>query len=276
MNNKYLKVVRNLVASLQGGVDLFVNISAERQGRIRQHFTRQITEDLRTELAPLIREQVIQELRDELREEVVTEVHKGVPTLRERKAFQAFIREVELDAHAQASIASKDAERDDRKLKASRRWRTPLLYTLIMLTLPYMFLLSKVALNPTSFVFGLLTFLVGIVLLGVTSTMRHRRLDESVRASLETASDYLIVTEQAKAGRIFHAERLNSKAELDKLVVDLQQKKDRLDRNFNPTVSDLETARASVRHRIAVEEPAVLMDEFDNRLAEVESQKAER
>ncbi len=278
--SKFLRVVGALMASFKPPAHLTANISAERYAKLRQHIVSEVAEELRVKLTPKIRAQVEQEMKAEVlkdtRRQLEKEIDDAKPSSRERRAFQMFVRNVELDAHAQATIASKDAEAAERSLKRSRRWRTPLSYVLAVLALPLAFLAYSTFGLTLPFLVYSLTFTIGFLLHLVAASRRHARLEADVERDLKTASDFLLLTEQAKAYRVVHAERLSNRKELDQLVEEVQRHKESLDKQYNPKVSDLEAARETLRVRVAVEEPATLLDEFDGRLEEAEARRMER
>ena len=98
------------MASFKPPAHLTANISAERYAKLRQHIVSEVAEELRVKLTPKIRAQVEQEMKAEVlkdtRRQLEKEVDDAKPSSRERRAFQMFVRNVELDAHAQATIAS--------------------------------------------------------------------------------------------------------------------------------------------------------------------------
>lgn len=259
---------------------LTANISAERYGKLRKHIVSEVAEELRQQLTPKIRAQVEQELKADVlkdtRRQIEKEIDDAKPSARERRAFQMFVRNVELDAHAQATIASKDAEAAERALKRSRRWRTSLSYALAVLALPLAFRAYQSLGLTLPFLVYALTFTIGFLLHLIGASRRHARLEADVERDLKTASDFLLLTEQAKAYRVVHAERLSNRKELDRLVEEITVRKERLDKEYNPKVSELEAARETLRLRVATEEPVVLLDEFDGRLEEAEARRMER
>lgn len=279
-NGKFLKLINVLMTSFKPPAHLTTNISAERYAKLRKHIVSEVAEDLRKQLTPKIRAQVEQDLRAdvlrEARQQLEKEIDDAKPSARERRAFQMFVRNVELDAHAQATIASKDAEAAERSLKRSRRWRTPLSYALAVLALPLAFLAYSTFGLTLPFLVYSLTFTIGFLMHLVAASNRHSRLEADIERDLKTASEFLLLTEQAKAYRVVHAERLSNRKELDRLVEEVQKQKERLDKEYNPKVSDLEAARETLRVRVEVEEPATLLDEFDGRLEEAEARRMER
>lgn len=278
--SKFLQLVGTLMASLKPPSHLTTNISAERYAKLRQFIVSEVTEELQRKLTPKIRAQVEQELKDEVlqdtRRKLEREIDEAKPNPRERRAFQMFVHNVELDAQAQATIASKDAESAERSLKRSRRWRTPLSYFLAVSALPLAYAAFHVFGPNLAFLVYALTFSIGFLLHLIGASSRHARLEADVEKNLKTASEFLMLAEQAKAYRVVHAERLSNRKELDALVKEVQEQKDRLDKEYNPKVSELEAARESLRLRVAVEEPTILMDEFDGRLEEAEARRMER
>jgi len=254
---------------------MWTGVSKKREAKIRREVEKQVKELLVEELTPVIREQITEEIGDEAYQKAKADLQKEAETLkpepRERAAFREFVREVELDAHAQATVASNEADIADKALRRSRRWMNPLGYLLLLTILPAAYMTYAtfglgLALGAT-----VATMLIALGIIAGTNSSRHERLTKRFKAKRKVASDYLIVAEQAKAYRTVHAERLDTKRKLDQLTTDLQTKKARLDQDHWPQVESLHSARETVRHRIEVPKYQAF-DEFDEQLAEAEAE----
>ena len=274
------------------------NISRERAAKIRAEVVSEVKDEVRAKLEPVIREQVTEELwdrarqeakkeaeeadfarrraREEARKELAQEHKAGVPSERLRRGFIEYVKETELDAHAQATVASGTAEKLRSRLRWSRGTLGVLPWLLFAAAAPllYAVFLWAGALLIPAFIAASAGLLAVFLTLVVSNVRRHNRLDREAQRLEVIASDYLIMAEQAKTYRLVHAERLETKGKLDDLTQGLGQAKDKLDKRFHPPVAELETARDSVRHRISVES-VDLEAEFDERLAEAEAAESE-
>lgn len=292
-----------------GTMSNWYNISRERAARIRAEVVREVKDEVRAELEPVIREQVISEVLDQAREEARAELeqeaeqrekahkaakkelvtardlareelaheHKmGVPSSRLRRGFVEFVKETELDARAQAVVASGTAQRARKQLRWSRRTLGVVPWLLFAAAVPllYAVYLWVGTLATPAFLAASVGLLMTFLAVTSSNSRRHFRLDLTADKLEKVSSDYLIVAERAKSYRLVHAERLETKARLDQLTSELRDAKVRLDERFHPPVAELEEAKTSVRHRIEVE--AVDLDEyFDERLAEAEAEAVE-
>jgi len=263
------------------------NISRDRASRIRAEVVGAVKNEVRAELEPVIREQVEEELWDKAREQVAQEAKEAAqqerqarsqavaearkeleseaqreePSVRLKRGFVEFVKETEVDAHAQAVVASGSAGQSRSKLKWSRR---------TFGAIPWLLFASAVPLLAASA--GLLVVFLTVL---VGSVRRHGRLERSARDLEQISSDYLIMAERAKSYRLVHAERLETKGRLDELTGSLRDAKEKLDKRFHPPVSELDGVRESVRHRIEVTTMPSPEEEFDERLAEAEAAEDE-
>ncbi len=285
------------------------NISRERAARIRADVVREVKDEVRAELEPVIREQVTSEILDQARDEAKAELEQeaeqrakahqaakqelvtardlareelahehrmGVPSSRLRRGFVEFVKETELDARAQAVVASGTAERARKRLRWSRRTLGVVPWLLFAAAVPLLyvvFLWAGILATP-AFLATSVGLLMAFLTILVSNARRHIRLDDEADKLGKVASDYLIMAERAKSYRLVHAERLETKARLDQLTGELRDAKVRLDERFHPPVAELEEAKTSVRHRFEVE-VVDLDEEFDERLAEAEAEAAE-
>lgn len=256
---------------------MWSGVSKKREAKIRRAIEEELKDRLIEELKPVIRLQVEAEIRDnafkEARKELETEAKRAVPTVREREAFQAFVREVEVDAHAQATVASTEADKADLTLRRSRRWRNTLAYLLLLTILPVAFLAYQ-AMGLSLATGAVVTSMaLALCVLAITNSNHHNELIKRFNSKRRVASDYLLVAERAKALRLVQAERLDTKTSLDKLAQELQSKKADLDERHWPRVDDLYNAQDSVRARISIEETKVrVFDDFDDRLEEAQAE----
>lgn len=258
-------------------------ISDDRKQRIRAEITDEVRDDLKAALTPQIEAQVEQALWDkafaDARKTIESELAAEKPTARERKAFRKFVEEVELDCHAQATVASAEADRDERQLRWSRRVFNTLIGFVGLGTLPTLYALYNYFGNVKhpGVIVAALTLVATFITLCATTTNRHERLERRAKNSRKVSSDYLVVAERAKTCRLVRAERLDTKKELDKLTEDLSSKKSYLDDKFHPRTEDLHLARDSVRVRIDTQPPFHDFDDFEERLrtAEAEAEAAE-
>ena len=260
---------------------LWAGISSERQEAIYDHVVDEYKPALIESLREVITEQVAEDLRDtiaqEEREKAKVQARQDLadsePSSQERQAFRTFVKEVELDSRAQAAVASLRAEGQDSRLSWSRRLFNPLGYGLLLGAVPalYYALTFLAGGNPASPIFlaAAATTALTLFTLWRTTAKRHHRLAKERDSKRETMSQYLILAERAKAYRLVHAERLETKEELDKLTNDLVASKEHQDGRFHPDLQDLDKARDSVRHRFITEAPLrILDDDFEQRLEE--------
>lgn len=260
---------------------LWSNISARRAAKIRSEVAKEVTEELKSRLTPKIRRQIRNETWDkalrEAKAQVEARLQEDEPTHKQRRGFVDFVKETELDAYAQATVASGSAD----KYASRARWARWLLGPLPWM----MFLGTPVALyslwqwlgtyQAVEFVGAAVGLLVVLLTLVVTNRLRQERCRSQMNRLYQIASRYLVVAERAKSFRLVHAERLETKAELDDLMVKLQREKIDLDDKFHPRVVDVDKARDSVRHRISVEGLNIDIDEraeFDARLEAAEAE----
>ena len=259
------------------------NISSARRLRIRQEVAEEVREELVAELEPRIREQVTEELwdraRSETRDDLEREHRLGIPSTHLRKGFVEFVQETELDSHAQAVVASGSADRYASKARWSRRLLGPLPWMVFLGALPALYAVWQWvgAFGSVEFIGAVVGLLVTFLTLLVTSTRRRWRYEDSAKRLYGIASDYLVLAERAKSFRLVHAERLESKARLMDLTKKLRVTKIELDDKFHPSVTSVDEARESVRHRISVEGLNIGLDgeAFDERLAEAEAEAVE-
>jgi hypothetical protein len=281
-------------------MDNWSNISRERAAAIRAEVEAEVEGRVRAELEPVIREQAEAELwerareeakkeaqeaerarkqaREEARRELAQEHKAGAPSERLRRGFVEFVRETEIDAHAQATVASGSAERTRSKLKWSRRTLGSLPWMLFAGAVPLLYVAWLWAggwVTP-AFIAASASLLVAFLAVLMDCSRRHGRLEREAERLEGISSDYLILAERAKTFRLVHAERLETKGRLDELTFQLQGSKENLDQRFHPSVEELDVARESARHRIEVVEAPSAEQEFDERLAEAEAAESER
>ena len=230
---------------------IFDGIDAERQERIRVELGREIRRNLSEELRASLRQQVEEDVRRESRRELLVELSERAPSEEERERFRAFVREVEIDAYAQATLASGTAHGAEQALARSRRLWIPMAYLLALASpLATWAAHSLVELSAAAFTAFVVTLLLALLLLISRNAGRHHALERRIKQHRRIASDFLIVAERAKAYRMVHAERLVSAEELAERVEELRLAKERQDRQFHPSATELETARTSARQRI--------------------------
>jgi len=285
------------------------NISRERRARIRAEVAGQVRKEVTDELEPVLREQIEEELWDRARQEAQEEIEEaerlqqearedleeareeakaeardelerrhrlGAPSERLRQGFIEFVKETELDCHAQAVVASGTASGYHRRLRWSRRLRGPLPWVLFTGAVPalYAVFLRVGSYDAPAFIAAAAGLLVAFLTILISNAVRHGRFEDKAQELDRAASDYLIMAERAKSYRLVHAERLETKGRLDELTQRLRAAKVKLDQRFHPPVDELDAAKDSVRHRISVD--AVDLDaDFKERLAEAEAEAAE-
>jgi len=233
------------------------NISTERAARIRAEVTAEVKGEVLVELEPVIREQVEEELWDKAREQVAQEAKEAAqqerqarsqavaearrelesearseePSARLKRGFVEFVKETEVDAHAQAVGRS--------KLKWSRRTFGAIPWLLFAGAVPLLYAdwMYTGSLTAPAFLAASAGLLVVFLTVLVGSVRRHGRLERSARDLEQISSDYLIMAERAKSYRLVHAERLETKGRLDELTGSLRDAKEKLDKRFHPPVS---------------------------------------
>lgn len=258
---------------------LWAGISSERQEAIYDY----VVDEYKPALIESLREVIIEQITDELRETIAKEERKkaevqartdlaaSAPSSQEREAFRTFVKEVELDSRAQATVASLRAEGQNTNLSWSRRLTNPLAYALLLGAVPTLYYvltyLAGGAFKSPMFIAAAVTMALTLMTLGRTNSKRHAKLTKERDTKRSTMSQYLILAERAKAYRLVHAERLETKEELDKLTRDLVHSKEQQDHKFHPNLKDLDEARDSVRRRFITEAPLrILDDDFERRL----------
>ena len=250
-------------------------IGAEREKKIRAEVAKDLKAELEAKLTPVLREQIEQELWDKAcakaRTEIVAEHEAERPTIRERKALQEFVKEVELDCHAQATVASVEADKAKQRLYWSKRIRNSFAYLLGFGFLPLLFLAYQHFGRSLGMAVTGVTMAIMLLTLTLTNSSKHTRLAKAIEKNRRTSSNYLLVAEDAKLLRLVKAERLDTKKQLDALVDNLASRKNRLDNEHHPRTDDLHQARDSVRVRIDTGIPFQDIDDFEERLAEAEA-----
>lgn len=274
------KLVESGLRLLKGVFDmsLWYGISKEREDRIRTAVEAQVKKRIIDEVTPVIREQAERDVREkayrDARKDMENEARSAVPEPRERQAFREFVKEVEVDCHAQAAVASAEADKVERSLRRSKFWRNSLAYLLLLGLGPVAYeAYALYGLSATSAVI-VGTMALTLLVLAVTNGSRHRALAERFSSKRKTASDYLVVAERAKAYRLVHAERLQTKERLDHLTSGLRTDKEDLDKRHWPRVEDLHEARDSVRYRVE-DQARRPFDDFDERLEEAVESEAQ-
>jgi hypothetical protein len=207
---------------------------------------------------------------------VLRELEQQEPTDDERQRVRDLVQDMELDAYAQATIASRIADDSAARLDVSRRWSSPLAYGFTLAFLPLVYALSVLEASTWAFAASTITLALALVMVLSSTFRRHTRLERSQSAHRKVASDYLIVAERAKAYRMLHVERSVSAEDLYQLVEDLRRDKERQDRSFHPTASELEAARAATRVRVVL--PAAGLDDAapDDAADHEEAESADR
>jgi hypothetical protein len=256
---------------------LWYNISKERAAKIRIEVTDEVRDELKAKLTPVLREQVEEELwdkaRQQARQQAKREVLEGQPTGRQKEGFLEFVRETELDSHAQATVASGEADQHASKVRWTRRLLGPLPWMVFLGAWPALYALWQWvgALVSVEFIGASVGLLAAFLVLLVTGTRRRWRYEDRAKRLYKIASDYLVLAERAKTFRLVHAERMESKKRLDDLTEQLRRAKVDLDDKFHPSVASVDEARNSVRHRISLEGLNIGGDEdFEERLEEAE------
>lgn len=264
-------------------MSLFRGVSAVRERKIRRKVADELREEIVTELRPIIREQVEDEVQGEMydkaRDDVKAELDAEAPDARQREAFRHFVQETEIDAHAQAAVASGDADRLTSRVRWSRRLFGPLPYMVLLGAAPVLYAVLQYvgALLSVEFIGVAAFLLVAFLMILWTNIMRHSRCEDEARRFYKIASEYRIMAERAKTFRIVHAERLETKSRIDELTAQLRKHKNQLDEKFHPSIASVDVARESVRGRIMAEGPVALRfeDDFDDRLEEAQAEAAQ-
>ena len=221
-----------------------------------------------------MRAKVVEETREvEQRAQQKAQEHRLElePTPREKQGFVEFVKETELDAHAQATVASGSADKYVARAKWSKRLLGPVPWALLIGAVPLLYMVWQWAGTYMSVEFaaaGVAMLLTWLILL-ISNSRRHSRCDENAKRLYQTASKYLVLAERAKSFRLVHAERLDTRSRLKDLTEKLHREKVELDNKFHPRIAEVEQARDSVRHRISVENIDPLND-FDERLEDAE------
>jgi hypothetical protein len=230
---------------------LFDGIDEAQAERIRRELGRELRKQLTEELRASLRASVEEEIRKEARRDYEAELAARAPSPDDREAFQALVKEIQLDAYAQAHIASSVADEAEGALGRSRRVASPAANALTIATPLVLMVIASVA-EGFGFAFYALaiTFALLLLTLVVTNLRRHLRLESVMKRERKTASDFLVVAERAKAYRMVHAERLDSAEELAELLEQLRRDKERLDARHHVSANTLERTREAVRYRV--------------------------
>ncbi|MCC6524073.1 MAG: hypothetical protein IT373_15540 [Polyangiaceae bacterium] len=249
----------------------------ERAAHERRARERALERELTEELRASVRREVEDEVRRRTRSEVLHELEHRAPTDDERARCRALIDEIELDAYAQATLASREADEAERALERSRRLGGPAVYAAALASPLLSYACARWLSDPTAVAAALVTLATALGLLVSTTLRRNARLERRLRELRRVASDFTILAERARAYRLVHAERIAEAQELVELVEELRLAKEAQDRQYHPSTADLEVARDTVRHRIeAPPEPlrvpaprvAVASPDEDARLAD--------
>lgn len=253
----------------------WLNISEERAARIRAEVKAEVRDEIVAELTPAIVDQIKEELWEKAlkraKMEVRNEMLAEAPTGRLKESFLEFVRETELDCHAQATVASNSADQLEAQSKWAKRFTAPLPWLTVLGALPALYVALQHFGSYLSLGF-IMTVVAALVIFSGTLKLSWQHGNQEPEKLRKISSDYLVLAERAKSFRLVRAERMDSKARLDELTEQLRKSKVELDNQFHPRVDEVEAARESKRFRVAD-----LVDprrDFDERLAEAEA-KAE-
>lgn len=249
-------------------MSLWDGIDDSQAARIRKELQKEIRRELSTEMRADIERKVREDVRRKARDELLAEQRSRAPSEDDRRAFVAFVEEVELDSYAQATMASRIADESDQALTSRSGWATPLGIVLTLAAPGLVAALAHAGLDATWFwaAVSTLILVLGLVLI---STSRHQRQHrDALERHRKISSDFLILAERAKAYRMVHAERLQEAETLHELLEELRRAKERQDRTFHPSAPALEAARDYVRYRV---ETTLEPDEEDEVEAETAS-----
>lgn len=255
---------------------LFAGISAERLALIRKRIASEVEDELREMLTPKIRKQLEREFKNqalkEARSIVQEEIQSARPSPEDLQAFKNYAREVEIDAEAQALIASRDADSASEQVPKIKRGQliNGLAIFWFMLAILYAVLAYGLSLAIAGLAFGWVTTFV----MAIVYANRRQDFEGLVKSRRKTSSDYLLLAEEARIARTVKCETLlDNITELNGLLSKLQQKKNDLDNDFHPSVDAVNDARAQVRLRIQTEDLDFEKEIFDQQLAEAEARQ---
>lgn len=234
--------------------------------RLRRDLKEEVRREMTAEVEGKIRMRVEADIRKKARVDVLREIAESAPSEAQRDRFRAYVRDVELDAYAQATIASRIADDAEADLAKEAQRTRPLRWGLVISAPVVFYAMSRFApVNAAMVVIAVLA--IAAAAFSVGGAQRRTRLQERTKVHRAIGSDFLIIAERAKAYTYVHADRIASAQELQALVEDLRVAKEKQDRQFHASTSDLEAARQGVRHRIA---------EGHSRVADFEDDEAER
>lgn len=226
-------------------------IDAEQAERIRQELTSELRQTLTDEISVQVRERITDEVRAGALREFERERLARAPSDEDRARFLSYVREVQLDSLAQASVATGHAAQSQRMLRRSRGIAMPAMYAAtIALPLVTTSMVSWFGGQTVWTLAAIGTFVIAWLSLISSSVRRHATLDTAARASMKVASDYLVLAERAKAYRMVHAERLDSAKELHELLEAIRIDKERLDAATHLDMTEIEQARAAEEHKL--------------------------
>lgn len=259
-------------------------MDAEQAARIKKEITREARRDLTEEITAEVRDRVETDIRKEARRDFEREYRARAPSPEHRRSFRSYVREVQQDAYAQATVAARHAEQAESALDRSRSVATPASYAMtIALPFTASILASWTGGLSATFLAALATCVIAWLALVVSTVRRHGRLEAEIKAARKVSSDYQVLTERAKAYRMVHAERIDSAEELHRVLEELRLDKERLDGESHLGATEIEAAREMIRYRIeeldedadaaAVEEADAEAEAVEERLATAPSNK---
>jgi hypothetical protein len=250
---------------------LFAGISQDRLQKIRRRIAQDLEDDLRRELTPKIRQQLESDFKEKLKqakEKARQDLEEKRTSPKSIQVFKSYAREVELDATTQALVASSSADKAEVKVGPAKRvyslWITTFLVCIAATT-------ACVALgaNPMLALVSELGMLVSFIMALFLHSRPHQ-LEEEVRRHRKVSSDYMILADQAKAGRIT-MENATEK-ELKSHIESLRRHKDSLDSDYHPRIDEVMQTREQVKVRIQVEDPDYDRELFEEQLAAAEAE----
>lgn len=235
-------------------------IEAELKARLIKELKPKIREELAAECQKVAEETLREKIEQEVQTRINGEVAAKVPSPKDRKAFQDFVREAEFEALASATASSVEADVMERWLAVSRTLSTPLSWVWLLATPILGFLLHQRFGFGVGFFAYFLPLVIGAVTFAFTTSFRHQLRFNNVASRRKITSDYLMLADKAKQHRIVTAEGALTRGELVEALRYFTNEKAQLDNKYHPTVKTLGRARVLARDNLMTEmDPETLL-----------------
>jgi hypothetical protein len=171
------------------------------------------------------------------------------PTPNQQRDAKDMARELELECLATAHSASADADEVKSTLDMWK-FRNGAFYTLLLSYLPVLAYLRMVAgwqFDGVSFWAVAIPFLVAIIACGVTNSDWRDSHRERYARLKKSSVDYWNLANRAKEVRMVKINSANTKGEINSLISEVSQAKNRYSETYQPSTKLLEKSKDHVR-----------------------------